>query len=1000
MRVGVMLPHRQRVLVQAAPNSRGLSAKSRHCGNARPITITHPVSVNRHLLLVVLSALLPLLVVAVALSTLLVREERETTERGLQQNAHILALAVDAELGRSFAALEALAGSDALRRDDLASFYARAKAVRDALGLWDNVLLLSPSAEHLLNLMRPYGTKLPPVPQPEGTLTAARTRKPYVSDVIKGRLDTEWLMYIAYPVIHDDEVRYVIGVTMNYRYWSRWIAEHTPEGTVAGISDANYAVLARSQDADRFAGQPVPAWYRQAITGAQDGFVRGAGLTNPDVVAAFARPKLASWSVNLVTSGAVLDAPMRRTAWIVSLGLAAALAVAVTLALLRARVLTSGIRTLQGALEALKDARRLGPLRSPVAEIQSAMTAAEGTAEVLARRAERLNRVQAAARLGLWEWNLKTGEVKWSEGLYRLLGAEPGSFPASVEWWQGRIVEKEDVLRRFEAITPRGGAFNEEFRIRRVDGGVIWIACIGTVDLDAEGAPARMQGVNIDITARREAEELVRQSEAKFRTISHAMPAIVWTTAPGGEVLFVNDRWCQYTGLDAEAAKRNAIAAFHAEDWARIAPQRERCRRAGEPFEGEVRYLRADGEYRWHAFRSLPVRGADGAIEQWIGCAVDVHDARAAQDALREADRRKDEFLATLAHELRNPLAPIRNAVQILNRIGRDEATAHAARQMMERQIAHMVRLIDDLLDVSRITRGRLTLRREPVELAALLEQALETSRPHITQQLTVALPSEPVHLDADPVRIAQVFSNLINNAAKYTPKSGRIGVHAVLEGDNVVIRVRDTGIGIAREDVPRLFQMFSQGRTAPDRAKGGLGIGLALARSLVELHGGTVEAHSEGAGKGSEFVVRLPVIALPKSAQPGSGSGDYKGAVRRVLVVDDVEDNAASLAALLRMDGNHVEVAGDGVEAVRLAEDYKPDLIFLDLGMPNLDGLEACQLIRRKPWGQGIVIVAVTGWGSDLDRQKTLAAGFDHHLVKPVDYAAIRGILSSPLIA
>ncbi len=958
------------------------------------------MSVNRHLLLVVLSALLPLLVVAVVLSTLLVRHERQATEHALQENAHVLALAVDAELGRSFAALEALASSDPLRRGDLATFYERAKDIRASLGLWDNVLLLSPQADHLLNLMRPYGTKLPAVPQPGGTLTAASTRKPFVSDVLKGRVETDWLMYIAYPAIHNGEVKYVIGVTISSRYWSRWIADRAPAGTVAGITDSQHTLLARSEEADRLTGQPVPNWYREAITSAPEGFVRGAGFTNPDIVAAFARPKLAPWTVNLVSSGAVLDAPMRRTAWVVSLGVAAALAIAIVLALLRARVLTSGIRSLQAALEALKDARRLGSLRSPVKEIQSAMGAAEATSEVLARRAERLNRVQAAARLGLWEWDLKTNEVKWSDGIYALLGENPRTVPASLQLWHSRIVDLDKVNAAFGPVAARGGPFNEEFRIRRSDGSVIWIACIGIVEHDAAGAPTRMQGVNIDITARREAEDLVRQSEGKFRTISHAMPAIVWTTAPDGEVLFVNDRWCEYTGLEPEAAKRNAIAAFHAEDWARIAPQRERCRLAGEPFEGEVRYRRADDEYRWHAFRSLPVRGADGAIEQWIGCAIDIHDARTAQDALREADRRKDEFLATLAHELRNPLAPIRNAVQILNRIDRDETTAHAARQMMERQIAHMVRLIDDLLDVSRITRGRLTLRREPAELARLLEQALETSRPHLTQQLTLKLPSEPVHLDVDPVRIAQVFSNLLNNAAKYTPKSGHITVAAALEGETVVVRVRDDGEGIAAQDLPNLFRMFSQGPSAVERAKGGLGIGLALARSLVELHGGTIEAHSEGIGKGSEFVVRLPIIALPAGAQSGASVPDYSGAVRRVLVVDDVEDSASSLAALLRMDGNQVEKAADGLEAIRLAESFKPDLILLDLGMPNLDGIEACQLIRQKPWGRGIVIVAVTGWGSELDQKKTRAAGFDHHLVKPVDYAAIRALLASPLMA
>jgi len=839
------------------------------------------MSLNRHVLLVVLSALLPLLAVASLLAYVLVDKERRSTERELQESAHLLSAAVDAELQRSFAALEALARSEALRRGDLKSFYTEAADLRDALGLWDNILVLSPQADHLLNLMRPYGAPLPPVPQPGGALQAARTGKPYVSNALRGRVDTEWLMYIAYPAVHDGEVKYVIGATMNYRYWTKWLSARTPPGRTAGIIDADYTILARTREPNRVAGQPVQPWYREVLASQASGLVRGRGVTDADVVVAFHRSELSGWHVNVLTDGAVLDAPMRRTAAWVSLAVIAALGIAIVLSLTRVSVLTRGIRALHEALESLKGSRRLGVLDSPVTEIQAAMAAAQATAETLASRAE-----------------------------------------------------------------------------------------------------------------------LLSASEEKFRTISHAAPAIVWVTDAHG-IAFINERWTELTGqpLD-QALGQGWTACVHPDDNDRLRSYRERSRRTGEPYVGEIRYRTKDGEYRWHAFRAL--RAPDGDPERWYGVSIDIHDAREAREALKEADRRKDEFLATLAHELRNPLAPIRNALHMFARRPSDDPMMRAAQEMMERQVLHMVRLIDDLLDVSRITRGKLELRREPVELAKIVDMALETARPHIAQQLTISLPSEPVRLDADPVRLSQVLSNLLNNAAKFTPKSGSITVTAHIDGESVVLRVRDTGVGIEPAKLPQLFQIFSQVGAPLERTTGGLGIGLALARSLVELHGGTIEARSQGVGKGAEFTVRLPVLTLPDaSALPAPAlPAAYSGAVRRVLVVDDVQDNVDSLSALLRLDGNIIETATDGLEAVAKAETFKPDLVLLDLGLPNLNGYEACQLIRRKPWGKGIVIVALTGWGQDEDRRRALAVGFDAHLVKPVNYEALRALLASPLMA
>ena len=385
--------------------------------------------------------------------------------------------------------------------------------------------------------------------------------------------------------------------------------------------------------------------------------------------------------------------------------------------------------------------------------------------------------------------------------------------------------------------------------------------------------------------------------------------------------------------------------------------------------------------------------------------AADLIDRIRYEQALQDVDRRKDEFLATLAHELRNPLAPIRNAVELMRWADGNADVLRKAGGVMERQLGHLVRLVDDLLDISRVTQGKVQLRKERVELAAVVQNAVELSRPVMEAQsheLTVTLSPEPVHLEADPTRLAQVFTNLLDNAAKYSEKGGRIWLSAERQGAEVVVSVRDTGIGIASEHLPRIFEMFSQVTPALERSHGGLGIGLALVRGLVELHGGTVEARSAGAGSGSEFVVRLPALP-PEEHIPGRKSaaegGESLGAAprRRILVVDDNCDAADSLAMLLRLAGQDVRVAYDGPAALSQRDEFRPELMFLDIGMPGMDGYEVAQRLRQQPGLESLVLVAMTGWGQEEDRRRSREAGFDHHLVKPVEPDLLHKLLVQP---
>ena len=419
--------------------------------------------------------------------------------------------------------------------------------------------------------------------------------------------------------------------------------------------------------------------------------------------------------------------------------------------------------------------------------------------------------------------------------------------------------------------------------------------------------------------------------------------------------------------------------------------------------DGDRWMQRKDGSRFWASGITTALRDAQGNLMGFSKVKRDLTERKITEEALREADRNKDEFLATLAHELRNPLAPIRNSLHLLRLTTGKDPTLERISEMMERQVDHMVRLVDDLLEVSRITRGKIELRKERIELAAAVRRAVETSSPLIEagqHQLAISLPAEPLYVDGDPVRLAQVISNLLNNAAKYTNPAGQIWITVRREDNQASISVRDTGIGIPPEMQPRVFEMFSQGDRSASRSQGGLGIGLTLARSLVELHGGTIHVESPGKDQGSEFVVRLPLSAaeLPSVDGPRPRSSSAVLPPARVLVVDDNQDAASSLALLLECLGADVQVANSGAEALSAVEAYRPAVVLLDLGMPGMDGYEVARRIRARPELRNTVLIALSGWGQDQDRRRSRDAGFNHHLVKPADIGSLQEILASPL--
>jgi PAS domain S-box-containing protein len=523
---------------------------------------------------------------------------------------------------------------------------------------------------------------------------------------------------------------------------------------------------------------------------------------------------------------------------------------------------------------------------------------------------------------------------------------------------------------------------------------------------DDTGRVLFLASTAIDITDRKRAEA----DREKFVTLVENSTDFIGMCHLDGIPFFVNRAGLEMAGLDniEQARQTPVLSFFFPEDQPTI--MHEFLPSVLERGHGEIeirfRHFKT-GEARWMAYKVLMLPDAEGRPIAFATVSQDVTERKRLEDNLRtlasslsEADRRKNEFLAMLAHELRNPLAPISNAARALRLGGGDQEALQSASEMLERQVGQMARLVDDLLDMSRITRGKIELRKERIELAPVLQQAVEAVRPqykNMGHELNVTVPPHPLHLDADPARLAQVVGNLLNNACKFTDKGGRVWLSVGEESGQAVLKVRDNGIGIAAENLPRLFDMFAQVDTSLERSRDGLGIGLTLVKTLVEMHGGAVEVRSDGLGHGTEFTVRLPIVAdTPETRSAPPVKEPVSSAPRRILIVDDSRDGAESLAMLLELAGHETHQAHDGLDAIEAAERFRPDAVLLDIGLPRLNGYEACRRIRKEPWGKDLVLVALTGWGQEEDRQQSHDAGFDAHMVKPVDYNVLLDFLAS----
>jgi PAS domain S-box-containing protein len=617
----------------------------------------------------------------------------------------------------------------------------------------------------------------------------------------------------------------------------------------------------------------------------------------------------------------------------------------------------------------------------------------------LARANTRLESTMAAAEIGGWIWDVARDEVIADANLAALygLGSERElQGQASVLLHQVHADDRARVDAEQRAAL-QSGALATEFRIVQPDHSLRWVIARGKTHFDPDGRPALFAGLLIDITPQRMAQRRLRESEKLYRAIGESIDYGVWVCDAQGRNTYVSDSFLRLTGMtQQECSDLGWGRVLHPEDVDATLAEWRQSVRTGSAWYREHRIKGIDGSYHAVLAQGVPIRTESGEISGWAGINLDISRMKSTEEALREADRRKDEFLATLAHELRNPLAPILNATRVLDAPNASAEQKSWGRSVIARQVHHMALLLDDLLDVSRITRGRLQLRIVSVDLGKLITSAVETARPLIdakSHSLSVVLPPDPIEVRVDPLRLSQALANLLTNAAKYTDPGGRIMLAATSDAEGLQISVQDNGIGLT--ETAHIFEMFSQVETALERSQGGLGIGLALVKGLIAMHGGTVEAMSAGLGQGSVFTIRLPrsVIAqmtAPTAAQPQSATAAQTQtqiqARCSVLIADDNYDAADSLGLVLRVAGYDVHLAHSGTEALAIAEREQPRILVLDIGMPGLNGYDVAERVRATSWGRDALLLAMTGWGQAEDKERSRRAGFDEHLTKPVD--------------
>jgi PAS domain S-box-containing protein len=969
------------------------------------------------------AAVLPTLIAAIATLLYAYSEEQEAFHARLKDTTRALALVVDREIARREAIALTLAGSPTLTRGDLRAFHEYASQIaptRDKV-----VVLHALDGTQLVNTRVPFGSPLPKVSNVAAERAAIDPQATLVSNLYFAPFGQQYSFAVQVPVIRDGRPVYYLSLAgFASALQSILQDQRVADGWVASILDAKGVLVARNVGAEKFVGKPASERLRSQMARLAEGSFVSRSIDGHPIRATFSRSPNYGWSVVVGVPLSAATAPLRVIA---AFGALAAVLVACALlaAVLIGRRLLQPVERLKAASEAVGSGRVLDAaptglletdqvlagLRAADQRIGEANRALEGrraeaeaAAQALRRSNERLHLATETSGLGLFTWRATSDEVEWHNDLpYRIFGITEDEPPITAARFVAEFVHPDDApvfAASVQKTLERQEPFHFRGRIRLRDGRLRWVEFTGRSQPQGGPEPV-IVGTAADVTERVTTEMALRQNEERLRQLANTIPNLAWMADPGGDITWYNDRWYDYTGSTPDEMRGLGWQRVHQPDTLPEVVRRWReSLLTGEPFEMPFVPLRGrDGVFRPFFTRVVPLRDASGAIVQWFGTNTDVSSLKKAEDELREADRRKDEFLAMLAHELRNPLAPIRTAAELLRRLRSDEPQLARASEIIARQVTHMSGLLSDLLDVSRITRGLITIEPERVNIAAVVAGAMEQVRP--------LLEARRHHVHAGPfdadlevmgssLRLTQVVANLLDNAAKYSPPQSTIRVDVRRSGDQVHIEVADNGQGISAELLPRVFEPFTQAERGSHRSGGGLGLGLAVVRGLVALQGGRVSAHSEGPGRGSRFVVDLPVAPPPPQAGAAAAvaSVDVPARLLDVVVVDDNQDAADTLAALLRGVGHRVQCVYTAREGLDLMCAGSFDAAVLDIGLPDMSGYALAATIRTRGLRVG-TLIALSGYGQPADRASSASAGFDHHLVKPVEPQSLIEILA-----
>ncbi|HEX2540158.1 MAG TPA: ATP-binding protein [Caldimonas sp.] len=981
-------------------------------------------TVRRWLVALVAAAVLPTLIAALAALLYAYKEEKQSLQARLQDTTRALALVVDREIARREAIVLTLAGSPTLTHGDLEAFHEYARQIaptRDKV-----VVLHTLDGSQLVNTRVPFGSPLPKTSPLAPERAAAGPSATVVSNLYFAPIGRQFSFALQVPVVRDGRPIYLLSIGgFASALQSVLQDQRVADGWVASILDANGVVVARNIAAETFVGKRVSERLLSQLARGAEGSFESVSIDGIPIHATFSKAPNYGWAVVVGVPLSAMSAPLRVVAAFAALA-ALLLACALLAAIFIARRLIRPVRQLQAASEAVGSGRALETAPTGLLEtdrvldglqaaderireanraLEARRAEAEASAQALRQSNDRLQLATHTSGLGLFTWRPLRDLVEWHNDLpYKILGIAPGELPVTGARFMAEFVHPDDAVRLGASVRQtleEGAPFGFLGRIHRRDGELRWVEFTGRAQQDG-GRETVVVGAAADVTERIAAETALRQSEERLRQLANTIPNLAWIADASGDITWFNDRWYDYTGSTPDEMKGWGWQRVHRPDTLpEVVRQWRESLRTGHAFEMTFPLRGKGGVFRPFFTRVAPLRDTSGAIVQWFGTNTDVSSLKEAEEGLREADRRKDEYLAMLAHELRNPLAPIRTAAALLKRIQSNEPRIARASEIIARQVGHMSGLLDDLLDVSRITRGLMTIERERVNVASTVASALEQVRPLMeAKRHHVEFQQEEPHLEVmgSSLRLTQVVANLLDNAAKYSAPRSRIEVAVRRSEGEVRIEVTDTGQGIPAELLARVFEPFTQGERGSHRSEGGLGLGLAVVRGLVELQGGSVSAHSAGLSGGSRFVVELPEAPPASQVMPGTVDAPAASAAPAaldLLVVDDNRDAADSVAELLQFGGHRVQRAYTARHALDLMQGTSFDAAILDIGLPDMSGYALARAIRTGGLRVG-TLIALSGYGQDTDRESSAAAGFAHHLVKPVDEELLLRVLST----